>query len=859
MTRFSWRAAFRIAWRDGRAAKGKFAFVVLAVAIGVSCITGVRGFGEAFRSMLLRDARSLMAADLSIRTFEFPNDAQLAVMKELERRGATRTWITETVSMVSPDTSPDSSAYPILVSIKAVEPALYPFYGELRLNPPGRLRDRLTPDAVLVSEDLLLRLGKSVGDSVRLGEASYRIAGVVAAEPDRMTGSLNIGPRLMISRDGLQRSNLLVPGSRASQRFLFRLPENGIGIADGRAILRRGFQAGLIADYRETHPLITRGLDRATAFLSLVSLVSLIVGALGVATAMHSHLQQRMDSIAVMKCLGARSSQIIRIYLLQTLMLGLAGALLGALLGLAVQGAFPSLLARYFPVSPGVRLDVLSSLQGLGVGLLTTVLFTWPPLAAIRQIRPAIILRRDMPETRPNWRERRRRYKRAGAGVAIIATGLALLAASLAGGDPAHAARIGAWFAGGLLVSLLVLTGFGKLLLVALRELLRRLPVRPPPSVRHGFANLYRPGNQAPFVIGALGVGVVFTLTVFLVQHSILEQMFRAAPRGMPNVFLINVTERERAGLVELLSSQKGVESPPEMVFAASAKLESVDGVRVAKRIQGEGSRRFLRARSVTTAVQKPQGASIVSGAWWNGKPAGNQVSATEEAARILDLHPGANLEFSAVGRRINAKLAAIHRLDSVHPGSGIEFVFSPGVLEGLPATYFGTVKVRPKDVPALQRAAWKRYPTVTVINAADVLEIVQEVVDQIALVVRFVSLFAVLAGAVVLASSVASTRFRRVREMAILKALGATRGRLTRIYSIELLVLGSIAGVIGSILASVFSALLLKSLFDSDLRFDLAPNLVAIASTALLALAAGWLAGYRHFAQKPLEVLRGE
>jgi putative ABC transport system permease protein len=819
----------------------------------------VRGYGEAFRGMLLRDARALMAADLSIRTFELPNDAQLAAMKQLERRGAIRTWITETVSMISGSASADSSGYPILVSIKAVEPGLYPFYGELRLDPPGRLRDRLTPETIVVSQDLLLRLGKSVGDSVRLGEASYRIAGVVVTEPDRMTGSLNVGPRLMISRDGLERSNLLVPGSRASQRFLFKLPENGIGIAEARGILRRGFQAGLIADYRETHPLITRGLDRATTFLSLVSLVSLIVGALGVATAMHSHLQQRMDSIAVMKCLGARSSQIIRIYLLQTLMLGLAGALLGALLGLAVQAAFPSLLARYFPVRPGIRLDLLSSVQGLGVGLLTTVLFTWPPLAAIRQIRPAMILRRDMPEAGPNWRERRRRYGRAGAGVAIIAAGLALLAASLAGGDPAHAARIGAWFAGGLLVSLLVLTAFGKLALVALRELLRRLPVRTPPSIRHGFANLYRPGNQAPFVIGALGVGVVFTLTVFLVQHSMLEQMFRAAPRGMPNVFLINVTERERAGLVELLRQQAGIESPPELVLAASAKLETVDGVPVAKRTQREGSRRFQRARSVTTALEKPQGASIINGAWWNGKPAVNEVSVTEEAANILALRPGSNLEFTAAGRRINAKIAAIHRIDSVRPGSGIEFIFSPGTLEGLPATYFGTVKVRPKDVPALQRAAWKRYPTVTVINAADVLQIVQEVVDQIALVVRFVSLFAVLAGAVVLASSVASTRFRRVREMAILKALGATRGRLTRIYSIELLVLGGLAGVIGSALASSFSALLLKSLFDSEFRFDLTPNLIAVASTAVLALAAGWLAGYRHFAQKPLEVLRGE
>jgi putative ABC transport system permease protein len=188
-----------------------------------------------------------------------------------------------------------------------------------------------------------------------------------------------------------------------------------------------------------------------------------------------------------------------------------------------------------------------------------------------------------------------------------------------------------------------------------------------------------------------------------------------------------------------------------------------------------------------------------------------------------------------------------------------MEFIFSPGALEGLPATYFGAVKVRPKDVPALQRAAWRAYPTVTVINAADVLAIVQDVVEQIALVVRFVSFFAVLAGAVVLASSVAGTRLRRVKEMAILKALGATRRRLTVIYSIELLVLGGVTGAIGSVLATTFSSLLLKGLFDSEFRFDVMPNLAAIAGTAAIALVAGWLAGYRHFGQKPLEVLRSE
>ncbi|NUN02063.1 MAG: ABC transporter permease, partial [Bryobacteraceae bacterium] len=292
MNSFPWRTAFRIGWREARAAKSKFLFVILSVAAGVGAITGVRGFSEAFRGMLLREARTLMAADLSVRMFEMPDPAQSAAMKALEQKGIVRTWITETVSMMSARNLLD----PLLVSVKAVQPALYPFYGQIRLSTGGTLRDKLTPDAVVVSADLLLRLDASIGDTIRLGESDYRIAAIVTMEPDRMTGSLNVGPRVMLSREGLDRSKIMAPGSRASQRFLFKLPSAGPGVETVRAELRRVFPSALIADFRQTHPLITRGLNRATTFLSLVSLISLIVGALGIATAVHSHLRQRMDS-----------------------------------------------------------------------------------------------------------------------------------------------------------------------------------------------------------------------------------------------------------------------------------------------------------------------------------------------------------------------------------------------------------------------------------------------------------------------------------------------------------------------------------------------------------------------------------
>lgn len=322
------KTAIRIAWREAQASRGKFFFVILAVAAGVACLTGVKGFTRVFQTMLSREARTLMAGDLMIRSFALPTAAQQDLFDALQREGLERTWITETVTMLSKS----GDAPPVLISVKAVDPRVYPFYGAVKLDPPQPLEQALRDNTVAVSSDLLLRMDAHIGDTVRIGGQPFRIAGTVASEPDRMTGSLNIGPRVLMSREALERAGLMIPGSRASERFLFKAPPN-VRIERIRRRLQRVFDEALITDYTQTHPIVTNGLHRSSVFLSLVSLVALIVGSLGVGMGMQAHLQQKLDSIAIMKCIGGRSNQIIRIYALQTLGLGLAGGLLGVLLG----------------------------------------------------------------------------------------------------------------------------------------------------------------------------------------------------------------------------------------------------------------------------------------------------------------------------------------------------------------------------------------------------------------------------------------------------------------------------------------------------------------------------------------------
>lgn len=841
-----WPAAIRIAWREIRAARTRFLFVIVAVAVGVGALTGVRGFSRSFRHMLLAQARTLMAGDLTLRVFALPDPDQEKALHALESRGVRRTWITETVTMASSPTTPD----PVLISVKAVDPAAYPYYGAVVLSPPQPFRLALTPTTVVVSDDLLLRLNTQPGGTLRIGGQSFRIAASVVSEPDRMTGSLNVGPRVMVSREGLDRTGLISLGSRAAERYLFKLPPAGPTVSETRALLKSAFPEATIADFTETHPIITRGLDRSTTFLSLIGLIALVIGAMGVASAMHGHLQQKLDSIAVMKCIGARSSQVVRIYTAQTLMLGLSGGILGAFFGLAVAAAFPSLIARYFSLDAGISLDPWPALQGIAIACLVTLLFTLPPLLGIRSVRPAQVFRRDMESPR------RDRLPMFLAGLAIL-TGAAAVAATVTEGAWRDSLRTGAVFAIGLAVGLafLSLTGWIFLKTVARAHGLRALPV----TLRHGIANLYRPGSQAQSAVVALGVGVMFTLTVFLVQSALLNQIRSSAPPGAPNVFLLDIPGPQRESVLSLIAAQPGIVATPEVANAVAARIVAINGTPVENLPLRDFNRRYIRTRMVTEVAGKPPDTDVLRGSWWSQADPSPQVCVSEEAAAVLKLKPGDLIEWDIWRHSIQTRVACLERTESIRMAARFEFLFSPGQLAAFPAVYYGTARVRPADVPALQRIMYRQFPTVTVVNVADVMQIVEDVVQRIAVIVRFISAFTILAGAIMVASSVAGSRFRRMKEVVILKTLGATRRRIAWIFSVEFLALGAVAGVIGALLASGFAALILKRLLTIDFHFDPAANALAIAAAAGVAAAAGWAASFRVLGRKPLEILRDE
>jgi putative ABC transport system permease protein len=857
----AWGSAAKIASREMRSSRGKFLFVLLSVAIGVAALSGVRGFSSSFRATLLNRARSIMAGDLSARTFQQLTPSQQDGLDAIGKTGVEMTPVTEVLSMAS---SP-KSMNPVLVSLKAVDPELYPFYGTVDLAPASGLKTALADGQVAVGDDLLLRLGLNVGDEIKVGNRDFRIVATVVNEPDRLSGNFAAGPRVLMSNASLEETGLIAPGSHALQRFLFKLPPPSDGravsdtaVADLKARLETLLPDAQLTDYRETNPALTRGLDMATSLLSLMSLVALVLGAVGVAMAMRAHLQQRLDSIAIMKSLGARSGQIMKIYLLQTMLLGLAGGLLGVLFGVGVQLAFPVVLGKLINVPTEFHLQMRAVFVGLGAGVLTTLLFTLPPLLDIRGVRPILILRRaveenDDPFIAAVWKKITKNAAQIFA-TALILAGLAVIATMLS-----DSATVGKVFSAGLVAVLLVLLAASAAVLWGLKFFLNRTRLHLPSSLRHGLANLYRPGNPSAALLAALGMGVMQIMTVYLVQKSVVSELHISSAPNLPNVFLVDIANTEIDGMRKLLKAQPGVTAEPELLPVVSARIDAVDGVAAADAKLKNFPRRMLRSISLTWADAAPPGTKVVDGAWWNADERKPVLAVSQQQADRLGVKLGSTITFEAQDQPFTATIVALTKADGQHAYSRAEFTLNHAALKGLPVIWSGGVHVKPEMVSQFQRALYVAYPTVTVINVAQALETVRAVVIQITYVIQFLAAFSIFAGVVILASSIAGTKYRRIREVVVLKTLGATRGRIATIFSIEFAVLGLVAGVVGIGFACLNVWVLSHRVFNVAFQMQWAWCAAGLLGTAALTVVTGWTASHRILGQKPLEVLREE
>ncbi len=849
----SWRRAAAIGWRDLKSAPGKFTFVVLSVAVGVAALVGVRGFSTSFRHTLSLDARSLIAGDLSARIFHAPTPAdekRIAAALDEGKTGIQSTWTTDTISMASVPSQP----VPLLVSLKAVDPGKYPFYGKVQLKPAMSLKQALAGNSAAVAQEFLIRMNAHVGQTLRLGTKDFKITAVIEQEPDRISSGAGLGPRVMISRASLAATGLLAPGSRASRRLLVKLPE-GVDAKAVRKQLETALPDAQVMDYKEGNPALNRGLNHATAILSLICLVAMVLGAIGVAMAMHAHLEQRMDMLAILKAVGAGSGDLLRIFLLQTLGLGLAGGLLGVGAGVAVMMALPAVLGSLLKIPTSLEFPWSTMAAGLATGLLTTLLFCLPPLLDVRAVRPVLVLRRLVEHGGTSFAAFIQRWKARWLQLVIAAVVVVALGAIAWG--LSDSAMVGGVFAGVFSATLVSLVLLSAATLFLLRRLLKRVRLRLPSTLRHGLANLYRPGNQSAAVMAALGAGVMLILAVYLMQAEVLRDLHKTASKKLPNVFLVDIASDQVQGVKEFFQHQQGIVAPLNLIPIVMGRFTSIGGEPVEQMHGRHFPRRMLQSAELCPAQKPPEGDKIIHGKWWSDQNAA-ELAISEGVAKRLKIGVGTQVELEMAGITHKLTVAAVYRPDGQHLGARVRFVVPPGQVKGQAATWYGGLHIEPAQVAEMERGMFKLYPTITVVNVADVLDRIDSVVDQITLVLRFLAAFSILAGLMILASSIASTRFRRMREAVVLKTLGATRMRIVRTFSVEFSVLGLLSGAVGVVFANVLTQALLHRL-DVKFQMEWGATAIALVGTAALATATGWIASYRILGLRPLEVLREE
>lgn len=852
------RVLLAMAWRETRGSFRHFLFFLACIALGVGALVGVTGFSAGLEQTIRKEARALMAGDVEVRTNRPLSEAGTGQLEALRARGIRRTTVSELVAMASNPKSGETQ----LVELKAVEEG-YPFYGRLAAEPPNAVEtiDDQGEDqhAALAEQGLLVRLGLIVGDRIKLGRTELTITGVITKEPDRIAGAFSLGPRLLISQRTLAATALVQPGSRVRYRTLLQLPEgmSATGLAEE---LKKSFSAegAEVNAYDDAQPRLRRFLSNLTTYVGLIGLIALLVGGIGVANSVQAFMRERLDTLAILKCVGADSRTLLKIYLLQTLLLGALGSAAGILLGLAVQGVLPDLMGNLLPVHMERSYALMPMARGAAMGLLTALLFALWPLLGVRRVPPARLFRREVSEDGPSPGDQPGRWDRwqwvTALFIVIALAGLLLWQIG--------SFRIGSVFLGVLILSLLVLAGSAR----GIIALVRRIAPRSPRSLilRQGLANLYRPGSQTATAILSVGVGVTVIVAVVVVEASLMRQIDENLPKEAPSFFFIDI-QRDQQDAFERFFADRHL--PVELTPIARARVQAVGDQAVsAMQLDGQPDAWYFQREYVVTAQSSlPKGNRVVTGAWWGAGVAPDKLSDTplvsveQEAARHLGVTVGSTMTFDLQGRLVTATVASLREVNWGSLTTNFFVIFSPGALDDAAMTSIATVRTPAADDPAIQRAVVAAFPNVTAINIRHVLDAIGAVLTRLGQVVRLMALFTVTAGLLVLAGAIATGRYRRLREAVILKTLGATRGVIIRIFTVEYACLGATAGLIGSALASLLAFVLLH--FFLELPWSVEPIQLSagVVGATLLTILTGFLATYRLLGRKPLAVLRQE
>ncbi|MDZ7714639.1 MAG: FtsX-like permease family protein [Balneolaceae bacterium] len=840
----SW--SWKMAWRDARSNKKRLIIYISAIIVGVAAQVAITSFRDSLNNTINNQSKELLGADLEVEKDDSTfSDVTIAYFDSLGGKQA------DMIQLPSMAYFPKNGATR-LSNIRAVK-GNFPFYGKIETEPASAAKLYQEEGKALVDNTLMTQFGINPGDSIRIGNTTIEIAGALLKVPGEAAAASLIGPRIFIPKAKLDTASLIQQGSRVEYKRYFQFePERDM------QQLEESFDP-----FAERHDLgydtveerqeeIGEAIGNLGKFLNLVGFIALLLGGIGVASSIHVYIKQKIDTAAVLRCFGASSNQTMSIFLIQAVVLGFAGALVGTLLGIGTQYLLPSLVSEFLPVQVELTVSWLAIGLGLFTGTGVALVFALMPLLALRKASPLYTLR-TMEGSLMRLLNNKTKWFIYGLIAATVAGYASLLTEDLFAGT---------MFTIGMAVA------FGLLLLVAKALIIliqKFFPSHWSYVWRQGLANLYRPNNQTATLMLSLGLGMLLVSTLYFSQDMLMKELNFATRDDAPNLIFFDIQSDQNEGTTELIKERGApiLQNVPMVTM----RIDSLNG-RSAEAldedstldIRGWALRREYRATYRDSLMESE---TLLKGDFIGQAESGSEifpVSPAQEIAEDLNLALGDTLIFDVQGVPIKTYVSSIREVDFQRVQPNFFMVFPTGVLEQAPQIFVTVTRAADRESSAdIQQAVVQRYPNISAIDVSLILQTINQLIDKISFVIQFMALFSIITGLIVLASSVATSRFQRIKESVLLRTLGASKKQIIKIISIEYLFLGILSALTGLLLS--VGATWLLGYFYFDLVF--VPNLWVIGGGTLIITALTILIGMFNsrsiYKKTPLEVLRLE
>ncbi|ADB42455.1 ABC transporter permease [Spirosoma linguale] len=834
-----------MAWRDSRRSRQRLLLFMSAIVLGIAALVAINSFGDNLARSIDDQARELLGADLTLSWSRPPSAKTAKLAKTL---GRDRAYEVSFASLVS---IPKTGGVR-LAQVKGLE-GNFPYYGTWEVQPASAIQTfrQASQRVALVDDGLLVQLGAQPGDSVKVGNLSFLIAGRVTKTPGQAAIAATVAPTVFIPNQFLASTGLLQRGSRVAYKYYYQFAPGTDVEKYVKTISARLDKEGISYDTVDGRKKQTgRSFADLTKYLSLVAFVALLLGCVGVASAVQLYVKEKVTSVAILRTLGASGRQAFLIYLIQTALMGLLGAVIGALAGSGVQLVLPRVFSNFLPVTVETSLSGAAILGGIGTGVLISVLFSLLPLLAIRNVSPLRTLRSsyeaDLSNRDPfRWL------------VYLLVLGFIVGFAYL----QTKNFMLAVGFTGGLAVAFGILTLLGLGLIWLVRKF---FPASWSYVWRQSLANLYRPNNQTLILVTSIGLGAFLIATLYLTQGLLLGRVELSASGKQPNMVLFDIQNAQIAGIRSLVTQQK---LPIlQEVPVVTMRLNDINGTTSAVRKNAKDttaktpSWAFTREYRVTYRDTLISSEKLVSGKAPYQENGAVYVSIENGFLDRMHLKLGDTLNFNVQGAPIQTIVGGTREVEWNRVQTNFLVVFPSGVLEQAPQFHVLMTRVPDNQTSAvLQRALVSNFPNVSAIDLGLILKTVDEILGQISFVIQFMALFSILTGLLVLASSVVISKYQRMRESVLLRTLGASRGQILRITALEYGLLGLLAALSGILLSLVSTWSLARFVFEVPYQPSTFPLVVIAFTVTVLTVVIGVFNSREVLVRPPLDVLRAE